>query len=89
VNRFQFVADHQRRHGVKRLCQVIGIARPSYYHWWATKSGRAARPAADRLLAVRIRAIHRESAGTYGVPGSSRNCVRPDGWSTTSAWSGS
>jgi transposase InsO family protein len=68
VNRFQFVADHQRRHGVKRLCQVIGIARSSYYHWRATKSGRAARAAADGLLATRIRAIHRESAGTYGVP---------------------
>jgi hypothetical protein len=22
VNRFQFVADHQARHGVKRLCQI-------------------------------------------------------------------
>ncbi|MGW5647938.1 hypothetical protein ACWEV3_12165 [Saccharopolyspora sp. NPDC003752] len=24
MNRFQFVAEHQRRYGVKRLCQVIG-----------------------------------------------------------------
>lgn len=30
---FQFVADHQRRYGVKRLCQVLQIARSSYYHW--------------------------------------------------------
>jgi transposase InsO family protein len=68
VNRFQFVADHQRRYGVKRLCQVIGIARSSFYHWKATTTDRAARAAADSQLEARIRVIHRESAGTYGVP---------------------
>ncbi|WP_435253656.1 DUF6233 domain-containing protein [Streptomyces sp. 1222.5] len=25
MNRFQFVADHHRRHGVKRLCAILGI----------------------------------------------------------------
>ncbi|MFD0065376.1 hypothetical protein ACFVJ9_30495, partial [Streptomyces sp. NPDC127574] len=29
VNRFQFVADHQRRYGAKRLCTLVGIARPT------------------------------------------------------------
>ncbi len=53
---------------MKRLCQVIGIARSSYYHWKATASDRAARAADDARLAARIRVIHRESAGTYGVP---------------------
>jgi transposase InsO family protein len=68
VNRFQFVADHQRRYGVKRLCQVIGIARSSFYHWRATASDRAARAADDARLAARIRTVHRDSDGTYGVP---------------------
>jgi transposase InsO family protein len=68
VNRFQFVADHQRRYGVKRLCTVLGIARSSFYHWCATAPDRAARRAADARLAARIRVIHRESDGTYGVP---------------------
>ncbi|MCX5610894.1 DDE-type integrase/transposase/recombinase [Streptomyces sp. NBC_00047] len=27
MTRFQFVVDHQRRHGVKRLCTILGIAR--------------------------------------------------------------
>jgi hypothetical protein len=27
VNRFQFVADHQRRFGVKRLCTILNVAR--------------------------------------------------------------
>jgi transposase InsO family protein len=68
VNRFQFVADHQRRYGVKRLCQVIGIARSSFYHWRATAADRATRAAADDRLEARIRVIHQESAGAYGVP---------------------
>ena len=68
MNRFQFVDDHQRHHGVKRLCQVIGIARSSYYHWKATAPDRAARATDDARLAARIQVIHRESAGTYGVP---------------------
>jgi arginine repressor len=68
VNRFQFVADHQRRHGVKRLCTILGIARSSYYYWRHTATDRAARQAADALLAARIRVVHRESDGIYGVP---------------------
>jgi transposase InsO family protein len=68
VNRFQFVADHQRRYGVKRLCTILGIARSSFYYWRRTAADRAARQAADVALAARIRAVHRESDGTYGVP---------------------
>ncbi|WP_186780056.1 IS3 family transposase [Streptomyces salinarius] len=68
VNRFQFVADHQRRYGVKRLCTILGIARSSFYYWRRTAADRAARKAADARLAARIRAVHRESDGTYGVP---------------------
>ncbi|MGW7201158.1 IS3 family transposase [Streptomyces chryseus] len=68
VKRFRFVADYQRRHGVKRLCAILGVARSSYYYWRATASDRAARQAADARLAVRIRVVHRESDGTYGAP---------------------
>ncbi|WP_372516515.1 IS3 family transposase [Streptomyces noursei] len=68
VNRFQFVADHHRRYGVKRLCTILDIARSSFYYWRRTAADRAARQAADARLAVRIRAVHRESDGTYGVP---------------------
>ncbi|MEU1282563.1 IS3 family transposase [Streptomyces sp. NPDC005805] len=68
VNRFQFVADHQRRHGVKRLCTILGISRSSFYYWRRTVADRAARQAADARLAARIRALHLESDGTYGAP---------------------
>ena len=68
MNRFQCVADHQRRYGVKRLCSILGVARSSFYYWRRTAGDRVARQAADARLAVRIRAVHQESDGTYGAP---------------------
>jgi transposase InsO family protein len=68
VNRCQFVEDHQRRFGVKRLCDILGIARSSFYYWRRTAPARAARQAADDRLAARIRKVHKESDGTYGSP---------------------
>jgi transposase InsO family protein len=68
VTRFQFVADHQRHHGVKRLCTILGIARSSFYYWRKTAPFRAVRQADEARLADRIRAVHRDSDGTYGVP---------------------
>lgn len=67
-SRFQFVADHQRRYGVKRLCTILGIARSSFYYWRRAAPERSARQAADARLAARIRHVHRDSGGTYGVP---------------------
>ncbi|MYW68543.1 IS3 family transposase [Streptomyces sp. SID8379] len=68
VNRFQCVADLQRRYGVKRLCSVLGVSRSSFYYWRRTAADRAVRQAADAQLAARIRAVHQESDGTYGAP---------------------
>jgi transposase InsO family protein len=68
VNRFQFVADHQARYGVKRLCQIVKVARSSYYYWRSTAPDRAARKAADAALASRIRAVRAPHDGTYGAP---------------------
>jgi transposase InsO family protein len=70
VTRFQFVADHRNAFEVKRLCQIIGIARSSFYAWADAAEGRAARAAADQQLAERIRAVHTEhrSNRAYGAP---------------------
>ena len=68
MTRFQFVADHQTRYGVKRLCTVLKIARSSFYYWRATAPDRAARYASDAALAVRIRAVQKANDGTYGAP---------------------
>ena len=58
MNRFQFVADHRHAFEVKRLCEVLDVARSSFYAWDAAGPARAARAAADAALAARIRTIH-------------------------------
>ncbi len=68
MNRCQFIEDHHRAWGVKRLCQVLEIARSSFYKWRAGRAARAAREQADAALAERIRAVHAEWDGTYGRP---------------------
>ncbi|MFI8282481.1 IS3 family transposase [Streptomyces albidoflavus] len=68
VNRFQCVADLQRRHGVKRLCSILGVARSSFCYWRRTAADRAARQTADAQLCAQIRAVHLDSDGTYGAP---------------------
>ncbi|WP_373308905.1 IS3 family transposase [Streptomyces minutiscleroticus] len=68
VNRCQFIEDHHRAWGVKRLCAVLEVARSSFYKWRAGRAARAARERADAVLAERIRAVHAEWDGTYGRP---------------------
>ncbi|MFG2948294.1 IS3 family transposase [Streptomyces adustus] len=53
---------------LKRLCAILGIAGSSFHHWRATAADRATRQAANARLATLIRAVHRKSDGTYGVP---------------------
>ncbi|WP_436800852.1 IS3 family transposase [Streptomyces avermitilis] len=68
VNRCQFVDDHQRRFGVKRLCDILGISRSSFYYWRRTAATRTARQTVEDGLAARIRRVHQDSDGTYGAP---------------------
>lgn len=71
MNRFQFVQDHQGAFGVKRLCQVIEIARSSFYAWAAAAPARAVRAAEDQALAQRIRKVQDPACGgdrAYGAP---------------------
>lgn len=68
VNRCQFVDDHQRRHGVKRLCDILGLSRSSFCHRRRTEAARAARQAVEAGIAARIRKVHQDSDGTYGAP---------------------
>ena len=71
MNRFQFVETHKDAYGVKRLCQVIEIARSSFYAWLAAAPGRAERHAADASLAARIRVLQDPDQGgdrAYGAP---------------------
>ena len=67
MNRFQFVADHRDAFEVKRLCEIVDVARSSFYAWLAAAPARAVRASADAALAQRIRAIH-DTDRAQGVP---------------------
>jgi transposase InsO family protein len=67
VSRFQFVADHRDTFEVKWLCQIVDVARSSFYAWVNAAEIRMARSAADDALAQRIRAVYTED-NTYGAP---------------------
>ena len=67
MSRFQFVADHSDTFEVKWLCQIVEIARSSFYAWVNAAATRTARTAADDDLAQRIRAVHTTDT-TYGAP---------------------
>lgn len=56
---------------MKRLCQIVEIARSSFYAWLAAGPSRAARAARDAALADRIRAVQDPARGgdrAYGAP---------------------
>lgn len=67
MSRFGFVHDHSSAFGVKRLCQVLGLARSSYYAWKKARKARAERVRRDAELTEKIRAIHTEDPA-YGEP---------------------
>jgi len=58
VSRFQFVADHRHAFEAKRLCELVEVARSSFYAWLAGEPRRQQRAVADTELAERIRKVH-------------------------------
>ena len=67
MSRFGFVDDHAHAFGVKRLCQVLGLARSSFYAWKKGEESRAQRDRCDAQLTEVIRAIHKHNPD-YGEP---------------------
>ena len=79
MTRFQFVADHRDTFEVKRLCEIVDVARSSFYAWLAAAPARAVRASADAALAQRIHAIHDtdRAQGFRGSPPSSTTAPTP------------
>ena len=48
------------------MCRLLGVSPSGYYAW--ARRGLSARSLADVALTERIREIHENSRGTYGVP---------------------
>ncbi|MCH6471814.1 IS3 family transposase [Sinomonas terrae] len=60
-----FVEEHRDEHGVEPICRVLQIAPSTYYaHRTRQPSARALR---DAGLAEKIRTVHEENYGVYGV----------------------
>jgi putative transposase len=60
------VTAHQAEHPLATMCRVLGVSPSGYYAWrHRAPSARATR---DGALLTQIRAIHRQSRATYGVP---------------------
>ncbi len=49
------------------LCGVLQVSRSGYYRWRSVRAQEEAKQEADRQLLPRIRLIHAESRGSYGV----------------------
>jgi len=64
--RFDFIERWQRRHGVGRMCGVLGVSRSGFYAW--RRRPESARRRQDRRLGVEIRAHFRASRCRYGSP---------------------
>jgi putative transposase len=63
---FDFVKTYQAVYPVELMCRLLGVSPSGYYAW--CQRGRSTRDQADEVLRERIKAIHRWSDGTYGVP---------------------
>jgi hypothetical protein len=60
------VKAHQAEFPIKAMCRLLGVSTSGYYAW-ASRTP-SARDMEDQQLAEHIRAIHKRSRGTYGVP---------------------
>jgi putative transposase len=60
------VNANQASSSVQTMCRVLGVSASGYYDWLQRRP--SARAIEDGVLVERIRAIHAESDGTYGMP---------------------
>lgn len=63
--RLRFVQDHQAELPVKRMCELVGVPRSSFYAFVNRRP--SARDIADAELLDTIRAIYQRSRGVYGA----------------------
>ena len=67
--RYAFIQAQQGEHPVRRLCQVLGVAKAGYYVWHARQQqGPTPRAQADTALTTAIRQVHAASGASYGSP---------------------
>jgi transposase InsO family protein len=65
VSIYRFIQTERTNYSIRRLCEVLDVSRSAFHAWMAGESWQEDR---DRVLTIHIRAAHRASLGTYGVP---------------------
>jgi putative transposase len=60
------VKAHQAELPVQQMCRVLGVSTSGFYAW--RDRGPSPRAVANAAVTQRIREIHSESQGTYGMP---------------------
>ncbi len=63
---YQFIKKYCSEFPVKKMCQVLRVARSGYYRWLSRRPGK--REQENQALLKEIRLIHKESMSTYGSP---------------------
>ena len=63
---YAFIRDHVASFPVSVMCEMLEVSRSGYYDWVGRPE--SAQAAADREIAVAIRAAHVGSRGRYGSP---------------------
>lgn len=63
---YAFIRAEKANHAVLTLCRAMQVSTSAYYAW--ASGHEADRVVEDRRLLVHIKAIHRQSGGTYGSP---------------------
>lgn len=62
---FRFVAAEKANHSISLMCRLLGVSRSGFHAW--ERRQPCARVLADVELSERIRQIHRDARGVYGV----------------------
>jgi len=65
--KYAFIQQHRREFCIPRLCQVLGVARSSYYAWleWQSRTGRREQQQAD--LDAQVITAFQAKKGCYGA----------------------
>jgi len=66
VTAYRFIHAEKAGWSCRAMCRALRVSRSAYHAWAARKPSE--KSAEDALLRVHIKATHRRSRGTYGVP---------------------
>lgn len=66
--KYAAVAQLAPQHGVRRACELLGLAVSSYYAWRRGQRLPSPRAITDAVLGEALRSVHTASRGTYGRP---------------------